>query len=90
VVRERGAGDWYSRRIAPLGVTFRRMVVGSLAGPPRTLDEPDLREPAGRFEIHVCRACGYIEWYALDPEDVPIGPEYGTELVDVSGRGPLR
>jgi hypothetical protein len=90
VVRERGAGDWYSRRVAPLGVTFRRVVVTSVAREDRSLDEPDLREPAGAFEVYVCRGCGFTEWYALEPENVPIGPEYGTELIDVRGRGPWR
>jgi hypothetical protein len=46
---------------------------------------PDLREPVGIFETYVCRTCGFTEWYAHDPEAIPIGPEYGTELIDVGG-----
>jgi hypothetical protein len=85
VVRERGAGDWYSPRVAPLGVTFPLQAVPSL---PRSRSEPDLREPIGIFEVYVCRACGFTEWYALEPDRIPIGPEYATELVDVGGREP--
>ncbi len=37
----------------------------------------------GWLEAYVCRACGFVEWYCCDPDKLPIGPEYMTELVDV-------
>jgi hypothetical protein len=45
---------------------------------------PDRTEPLGRFEAYVCRACGFTDLYCVDPEAIPIGPEYGTELCDAS------
>jgi len=87
VVRERGADTWRSQRLAPLGVTYRKQSVVSVSGHARELDEPDLRDPAGIFEVFVCRACGFTEWYVIDPENVPIGPEYATELVRSGRRG---
>jgi len=83
LIRERGAGDWYSRRLAPLAVTFPRQKVISVAGDSRPLNELDLREPIGLLEVYACRACGFTEWYTLEPDRIPIGPEYATELVDV-------
>jgi hypothetical protein len=73
IVRERGAGDWYSPRVAALGLTFRKQE--------RPPNDPDLREPAGILEIYTCRSCGFSEWYVLEPERVPIGPEYATEII---------
>jgi len=91
IVRERGADTWRSQRLAPLGVTFRKQTVLSVSGHERELDEPDLREPAGIFEVYVCRSCGFTEWYVVEPERVPIGPEFATELVAVPrGGGPWR
>jgi len=87
-VRERGAGNWNSPRLAPLGVTFLRQMIVTAAGDSRPLNEPDLRDPAGPFEVYVCRGCGFTEWYALEPESVPIGAEYATELAEVGGREP--
>jgi hypothetical protein len=35
----------------------------------------------GLLEMYVCRQCGFTEWYCRDPENIPIGEEYGTELM---------
>jgi hypothetical protein len=79
IVRERGGANRESDALPPLSVRFRKQ-----AGPTHgELPAPDLRAPLGVFETYVCRACGAAEWYVLWPEDIPIGPEYGTELVEV-------
>ena len=36
------------------------------------------------------RIRGFVEWWAQQPEDIPIGTEYGTELVDVTATPPYR
>jgi hypothetical protein len=90
LVRERGADNWRSQRLGPLGVTFHKQTVVSASGHARELDEPDLHAPAGLFEVTVCRACGYAEWYVVEPEEVPIGPEYATERVGGAKTGPWR
>ncbi|WP_326559161.1 hypothetical protein [Micromonospora sp. NBC_01796] len=45
------------------GVT--RLASGSAIG-----EEMRKRIEAGRFEVWICAACGYTEWYALDVNDM--------------------
>ena len=47
----------------------------------------DLSRQRGLLEAYTCRSCGFTEWYALGPEDIPIGPAYGTELIDLDEDG---
>ena len=44
----------------------------------------------GVFVAHVCRSCGFTEWYALDPKTIPIGPAFGTELIVIRAPSPYR
>ena len=37
--------------------------------------------PHGRLYLYTCRSCGYTEWYATKPEQIPIGEDYRTEIV---------
>ena len=46
----------------------------------------DSRKACGYLEQYICRKCGFIEWYCNDPEHIPIGPQYMTELVDYGAR----
>jgi hypothetical protein len=73
-IRERGAREISHQPLSPFAVTFAAGIqqeVGKL--PPPT--------PIGFFNAYICRACGYVEWYVDHPGDIPIGPEYYTELV---------
>jgi hypothetical protein len=47
----------------------------------------DLSRQRGMLEAYTCRRCGFTEWYAQEPEDIPIGPAYGTELIDLDDEG---
>lgn len=47
----------------------------------------DMTRPRGLLEAYTCRRCGFTEWYAQQPEDIPIGPAYGTELIDLDDDG---
>lgn len=51
---------------------------------------PSIVRGDGLLETYTCLACGYVEWYVEDPTEIPIGPEYMTELVDYSGKAPYR
>lgn len=51
---------------------------------------PDLSRGYGLLEAYVCRACGLTEIFASQPAAIPIGPEYGTELMVVPGDGTYR
>ena len=44
----------------------------------------------GILDMYVCRKCGLTEWYCRDPESIPIGDEYGTEVVSTEGETPYR
>jgi hypothetical protein len=75
-----------SQVTAPMAVTIGGQEGGWLgfdvvADPKRTF---------GLLEMYVCRKCGYIDWYCNDPEAVPVGPQFMTELVEGQQDGPYR
>lgn len=98
LVRERGAtGSKYTASyVAPLQVTFARKVVTKEAffSGKRTTEvthDPALEQQAvGMLEAYVCQRCGFTEWYTVEPEKIPIGEEYATELIDVGPQEPYR
>ncbi|MGN6105742.1 MAG: hypothetical protein ACTHU0_11600 [Kofleriaceae bacterium] len=49
-----------------------------------------LLEGHGVLEMYICARCGFIEWYCQDPESIPIGPEYMTEIIDHAPDEPYR
>jgi hypothetical protein len=52
---------------------------------PKTIPSslPDTRRGFGPLEAYVCRRCGFVEWYAQSPEEIPISAAVGTELVEI-------
>jgi hypothetical protein len=44
----------------------------------------------GVLEIYTCVGCGFVEWYCQDPDQIPIGPEHLSDLVDYSPESPYR
>ena len=55
-----------------------------------TIDEPQPFDGIGTVETFICRGCGFVEWYCENPEEIPIGPEYNSELIDYSSPTPYR
>jgi hypothetical protein len=55
-----------------------------------TVQEPQGFDGLGTVETFVCRGCGFVEWYCQDPEAMPIGDEYNTQLIDYSAPAPYR
>jgi ribosomal protein S27AE len=48
----------------------------------RTLGLPSIKETvAGLVEAYVCKKCGFTEFYARDPESIPVDGTYIRELV---------
>ena len=45
-----------------------------------------LDAPRGLLARYACAGCGFVEVYCEDPESVPVGPEFATDIVEVSGR----
>jgi hypothetical protein len=89
-VRERGSvsgSDTTRERAAPLAVTYATgeeyKMTGLLSFDKIPSLAPDLDQPFGILEAYVCRSCGFTEWYARDPEQIPIGDVFGTQLVEV-------
>lgn len=75
----------------PMGATYAPNVRTSFwSGDPRGTDGAEPTKPYGILEMYVCARCGFTEWYCRDPENIPIGEEFGTEKVDVSGKSPYR
>ncbi|HZS37630.1 MAG TPA: hypothetical protein VFF06_12425 [Polyangia bacterium] len=86
LLRER-VGEW--ARLSPAGVSYAcRRESSFWTG--KHASAPDSDAPLGVLDAFVCRGCGFVEWYARDPAAIPIGPEYGTELVDVGTQAPYR
>jgi hypothetical protein len=70
-------------RLLPAGVTWeldRRTTQYGAAMVPNC--EPALDQPRGKLSFYVCAACGLTELYCDDPESIPVGPEYMTDVVD--------
>jgi hypothetical protein len=32
--------------------------------------------------VCICKHCGLVEWFCLNPARIPIGPQYMTESID--------
>jgi len=40
-----------------------------------------IARPRGLLRMLVCRACGFVQWFASAPERIPIDEAHGTKLV---------
>jgi hypothetical protein len=87
VLRDRSAsgGDYGGEYVAPLGVSFDTKTKrgGDVVA------NPDA--PLGMLVAYVCRSCGFTELYTAGAAVLPIGPRWGTELVEAGpDDGPYR
>jgi len=90
------------RQLSAVGRDSVRSVAGPMAvplppakSPKRRFSGNNVAEPkpsrgAGTLELYVCSGCGFVDWYCVDPEKIPIGPEYMTEIVDLAPGSPYR
>jgi hypothetical protein len=78
------------RTVAPMTLTQHPNTIQRAFFKGNTVETPDIMSGVGTIEAYVCGKCGFIEWYCQDPEKMPIGPAYNTELVDVSSDSPYR
>jgi hypothetical protein len=45
----------------------------------------------GALNIFICRRCGFTQWFAFAPAEIPLGPQFGTRLIQGSAdNGPYR
>ena len=76
-----------ARRTSPMAVTYQHEYqTVPIAGPLAV----DPRKPYGFLEMFICRKCGFVEWYCANPEHIPIGPQFMTEIVDYGSDSPYR
>ncbi len=66
-----------SMEVGPISVT---------AEPRWMLSGRNPKHGQGELVLYVCRACGFSEWYALEPESIPIGEDYRTEILESGQR----
>lgn len=76
--------------LAPMTLTQRPEVTPKLLGKGMSVNAPTVVLGDGMLETYTCLGCGYVEWYVEDPTEIPIGPEYMSELVDYSSDEPYR
>lgn len=83
--------DYVSERVAPMKLTATPHVTPPLFYGGNNVSAPDITNQGhGTLEAYACLGCGAVEWYCLDPERIPIGPEYMTEIVDCAPDAPYR
>jgi len=83
-LRDRGGAK--DAALAPLSLSVAHTSKGWA-----TADSVKPWAPMGILIAFACRACGLTELYTLEADKIPIGPEYGTHLVDYTPPGgPLR
>jgi DNA-directed RNA polymerase subunit RPC12/RpoP len=78
---------------APMAATYEvsivRQQVGVMIGAPE-IRGLDLSRPRGLIARYICSTCGFVELYCEDPESIPIGSEYMSDVVDYGGDKPYR
>ena len=96
VPREYSTSEYAGQqRVAPMAAAYEpntEINRGLFGGPGYKVKVPNLIDDRayGIFETYICVACGLVEWFSRAPEDIPIGPEYMTELIEYGGDEPYR
>lgn len=78
---------------APMYATYpvHRKTETHVFSPDTTVVEPaQTSEGLGMLEMYICKRCGFVEWFCLDPAQIPIGPQFMTEEVDSESEQPYR
>jgi hypothetical protein len=58
------------------------ITTGLLGGVHVNVAEASDQAGRGLIEAYVCVNCGFVEWYCLDPRNIPLGPEYMSDYID--------
>lgn len=75
-------GDYVRSHVAPMTATVVPETTERMIFSGRNVFDPTLKTGKGMLEMYICTGCGLVEWHCLDPQSIPIGPEYMTEVVD--------
>ena len=82
-------GAMYAPMAATYEVSIVRQQIGVMIGAPEVRGL-DLTRPRGLIARYICCGCGYVELFCENPESIPIGPEYMSDVVDYGGDKPYR
>ena len=82
-------GVFYAPMAATYEVSIQRQQVGVMIGAPEVRGV-DLTRPRGLIARYICSSCGLVEMHCEDPESIPIGPEYMSDVVDYGPDKPYR
>ncbi len=86
----RAGRDFNTPEIAPMTLTQAPKIEHKLFGKGMSIEAPSVVLGDGMLETYTCIACGYVEWWCENPMEIPIGPEYMSELVDYTPDAPYR
>jgi hypothetical protein len=83
--------DHVHQRVAPMTLTAEPEVQGRIFFSGNDVEPPNIATHGhGTLETYACLGCGFVEWYCQDPENIPIGPEFMTEILDTAPQKPYR
>ena len=82
-------GAMYAPMAATYDVSIVRQQIGVMIGAPEVRGL-DLTRPRGLIARYICCGCGFVELFCEDPESIPIGPEYMSDIVDYGSSKPYR
>lgn len=82
--------DYVNQEVAPMTATLVPATSPKLLFSGRSVEDAGVHHGAGRLEIYICVRCGLVEWHCMDPERIPIGPEFMTEMIDLAPESPYR
>ncbi|MBA3539845.1 MAG: hypothetical protein H0T79_09465 [Deltaproteobacteria bacterium] len=82
--------DFVRTQAAPMALTHDPRVIPAGLLSRETVAAPDITAGFGVLETYVCLGCEYVEWYCQGAREIPIGPEYMTEVIDYTSDAPYR
>ena len=83
-------GDANFSEIAPMTLTQKPKLSSKFFGKGKSVGAPRVLEGDGLLETYTCLQCGYVEWYVENPAEIPIGPEFMSDIVDYLSDAPYR
>lgn len=84
--------DWNDPEVAPMTLTQEPQIRERILFAGNEVQTPRIAVDGnhGILEAYTCRTCGFVEWWVPNAKDIPIGPEYMSELVDYTSSAPYR
>ena len=82
--------DYVYEQAAPMAATHVPTLAQKLLFRGNTVATPNIKAGLGLLEIYICVSCGAVEWYCQNPETIPIGPEFMSDVVDYEHVTPYR